>query len=397
MTRDDIQKLLGGYATGTLTPEEQQALFEAALSDQELFDALAREEALREVMADPAARAQLLAAASEAAVPWYRQWWRPLVVVSAVVVAAVGIAVYESDRAPKPVTVAETRLPRFQAPPAEARSAAVLPPPPQVKQALPEMKALRLPEPAPPPAPAPAAPVDAIAPQPPMMQSQQQQQMFRQVAPVPLRGRVTDPTGAAVPSATVTVQAGAGDAVSTATNDRGEFSATAQPGENYQLSVSRPGFRTEVVNGAAPANGAPEPVNVRLNVGAAAETVEVTAQARPVVPSMRAIAAAAPMMKAASPIAQYALLRNIEGGAPIPVAQGATVPAGAALTLRATPTADGTLRVTDGDRTIATATVRRGIASSITLPVFQQRGRVELKVYLSSQETPAATLVFNIR
>ena len=76
MTRDDIQKLLGGYATGTLTPEEQQALFEAALSDQELFDALAREEALREVMADPAARAQLLAAASEAPVPWYRQWWR---------------------------------------------------------------------------------------------------------------------------------------------------------------------------------------------------------------------------------------------------------------------------------------------------------------------------------
>ena len=31
MSRDDIQKLLGGYATGTLTAEEQQALFEAAL------------------------------------------------------------------------------------------------------------------------------------------------------------------------------------------------------------------------------------------------------------------------------------------------------------------------------------------------------------------------------
>ena len=26
MNRDDIQKLLGGYATGTLTPEERQAL-----------------------------------------------------------------------------------------------------------------------------------------------------------------------------------------------------------------------------------------------------------------------------------------------------------------------------------------------------------------------------------
>ena len=39
MNREDIQKLLGGYATGTLTPEEQQALFSAALEDQELFDA----------------------------------------------------------------------------------------------------------------------------------------------------------------------------------------------------------------------------------------------------------------------------------------------------------------------------------------------------------------------
>ena len=34
MNRDAIQKLLGGYATGTLTPEEQQALFAAALDDQ---------------------------------------------------------------------------------------------------------------------------------------------------------------------------------------------------------------------------------------------------------------------------------------------------------------------------------------------------------------------------
>ena len=31
MNREDIQKLLGGYATGTLTPEEQQTLFDAAI------------------------------------------------------------------------------------------------------------------------------------------------------------------------------------------------------------------------------------------------------------------------------------------------------------------------------------------------------------------------------
>ena len=53
---------MGGYATGTLTDAEQEALFAAALEDQELFDALAREQSLRELLRDPAAKAELLAA-----------------------------------------------------------------------------------------------------------------------------------------------------------------------------------------------------------------------------------------------------------------------------------------------------------------------------------------------
>jgi hypothetical protein len=60
MSPQDIRKLLGGYATGTLTPEEQQALFAAALEDQELFDALAQEQPLRDLLTDPSARATLL-------------------------------------------------------------------------------------------------------------------------------------------------------------------------------------------------------------------------------------------------------------------------------------------------------------------------------------------------
>ena len=60
MKPGDAEKLLGGYAAGTLTPEERQALFSAALEDQQLYDALVREEPLREVLADPAARAELL-------------------------------------------------------------------------------------------------------------------------------------------------------------------------------------------------------------------------------------------------------------------------------------------------------------------------------------------------
>jgi hypothetical protein len=57
---DEVRKLLGGYATGTLTDEERNLLFSAALQDQELFDALADEEALRELLAEPATRQTLL-------------------------------------------------------------------------------------------------------------------------------------------------------------------------------------------------------------------------------------------------------------------------------------------------------------------------------------------------
>lgn len=56
----DLEKLLDGYATGTLTEAERKALFEAALHDQALFGTLADEEALKELLDDPASRRRLL-------------------------------------------------------------------------------------------------------------------------------------------------------------------------------------------------------------------------------------------------------------------------------------------------------------------------------------------------
>lgn len=70
---DEARKLLGGYATGTLTPEEVRALFMAALEDQKLFDDLAREQELKEVLEDPGVRADLLAATEQAKKRW--PWW----------------------------------------------------------------------------------------------------------------------------------------------------------------------------------------------------------------------------------------------------------------------------------------------------------------------------------
>jgi hypothetical protein len=59
MKREDIEKLVGGYATATLTPQERRALFEAALADQGLYDVLVREQALKELLDDPGARDRL--------------------------------------------------------------------------------------------------------------------------------------------------------------------------------------------------------------------------------------------------------------------------------------------------------------------------------------------------
>jgi len=66
MTSEQARKLLGGYATNSLTEAERRALFEAALDDQELFDALQQEEALKELLADPASRNQIQQALAEA-------------------------------------------------------------------------------------------------------------------------------------------------------------------------------------------------------------------------------------------------------------------------------------------------------------------------------------------
>ena len=57
---EDLRRLLAGCATGTLTDAERKALFDAALTDEELFAAISEEEPLRELLADPAARAELL-------------------------------------------------------------------------------------------------------------------------------------------------------------------------------------------------------------------------------------------------------------------------------------------------------------------------------------------------
>jgi hypothetical protein len=82
MSKHDIEKLLGGFAADTLTAEEKQQLYSAALQDQELFNVLADEQALKELLTDPVVRRRLLQAlqknnSTAPSSPWVDWFRRP--------------------------------------------------------------------------------------------------------------------------------------------------------------------------------------------------------------------------------------------------------------------------------------------------------------------------------
>ncbi len=139
MSREDIQKLLGGYATGTLTAEEQQALFAAALEDQELFDALARDQSLHDLLRDPAARAELLGALDGPAShpSGWRQWLRrPLVagLATAGVAGIAGLIAWHGMGVPPvkqaaPIVIAELKSPSPELAPAPSPAQPATPAP----------------------------------------------------------------------------------------------------------------------------------------------------------------------------------------------------------------------------------------------------------------------------
>lgn len=98
---------------------------EAALEDQELFDELAREQALRDLLSEPAAKARLLAALDEPPKGWWRRWtaFRPAAVMAAVAAVSVVAVVVEYQarlrmRAPELARVISPLGPSAATPPA---------------------------------------------------------------------------------------------------------------------------------------------------------------------------------------------------------------------------------------------------------------------------------------
>ncbi len=102
MANDEINDLIGRYATGSLTAEEQRRLYDAALDDQDLFDQLAHEEHVKQLLAEPGARDRLIHALAP---PRRKTGWIFGVAATAALTVVIGVFLMRPT-APKPAEVA---------------------------------------------------------------------------------------------------------------------------------------------------------------------------------------------------------------------------------------------------------------------------------------------------
>ncbi len=92
-------------------------------------------------------------------------------------------------------------------------------------------------------------------------------------------GVVTDPSGAVVPNVNVTLQnTRTGAIYKTQTNAVGSYSiVSAAPGFGYKVTFARDGFKPEVISDIYLTVGNTRTLNARLTLGAASQTVQVSA------------------------------------------------------------------------------------------------------------------------
>ena len=94
-------------------------------------------------------------------------------------------------------------------------------------------------------------------------------------------GIVTDPTGSAVPNASVKAFDASGVIVATTNTDAsGSYSLSGLPNGQVRLEVSSAGFKTTIFRGVSVAIGRTNQQDARLDVGSTAESVTVTASNR---------------------------------------------------------------------------------------------------------------------
>ncbi len=145
MSEHDLEKLLGGFAADTLTPEEKKALYATALQHQQLFNALADEQALKELLADPDVRRRLLASLEQkgssgagGSLAWLDWFRRPAGLAfaggltAAALAVVLGIRIYQDSLKQAAQSVATEEM-KPSAPP-NPMPPALQPAPPQVAE-----------------------------------------------------------------------------------------------------------------------------------------------------------------------------------------------------------------------------------------------------------------------
>ena len=92
-------------------------------------------------------------------------------------------------------------------------------------------------------------------------------------------GTVTDPSGAAVPNAKVTItNLGTNASMTSTTNNTGLFNARELPPGTYRLSVEAPGFKTFTNNNVTLNAGTTQRADFKMSLGQAREVVEVSGE-----------------------------------------------------------------------------------------------------------------------
>src|SRR5687768_2290614 len=106
------------------------------------------------------------------------------------------------------------------------------------------------------------------------------QAVFAQDARGSITGRVVDPQASLIPGATIVITGTETNAVRrTTANQTGYFEATLlEPGE-YTVSVEAPGFKKAVRNAVQVNVATKVDLEIQMQIGQVAETVEVTAEA----------------------------------------------------------------------------------------------------------------------
>jgi hypothetical protein len=97
-----------------------------------------------------------------------------------------------------------------------------------------------------------------------------------------IQGAVTDPTGAVIPGATLTLKnKSTNETVVRKSNDSGIFNFNALPADHFTLTVEREGFKKKILDDLQLIPEQANALNIQLELGAATESVTVNASQAP--------------------------------------------------------------------------------------------------------------------